>query len=287
MRRKYSRKQTNYTYLKTVLVIVIGLLLADFKSNTFSMWFDNLNTNSSYSKAISSSTSSSENTATTNDNQLANLNYKSGESAVVEVNNNKSTLNVATWKTNKVVYGNLDSLNRTANGATAYLEARNVANDSLRTTQYVKPTGWHQKVYNGEAIINRGHLIAYSLSKGIDKSGSYDISQESGDQNNLKNLFTQTAFSNQEIQTIYETKVRNSLKSGHKIIYQVTPIFRNQELMARGVHIQAISTDGSLNFNVYIYNVEPNFLFNYSDGTSTIDRSMKVPEPADAPHFNN
>lgn len=223
----------------------------------------------------------------TSNKKLAKLNYKNNTSAIINVNNDHSNLKTSSWKYNHVVYSNLDSLNRTSVGNTAYLESRNVANDSLRTEQTVQPTGWHQKFVNRDAIINRGHEIAYSLSKGISVNGKYNPSLQSGDQNNLKNLFTQTAFSNQKLQTIYESKVRNALRDGKKVIFQVVPIFRGSELMARGVHLQAISTDGSLNFNVYIFNVQPGISFNYADGTSRIDNNVSVPTPADAPSFND
>ncbi|WP_239984742.1 DNA/RNA non-specific endonuclease [Sporolactobacillus pectinivorans] len=236
---------------------------------------------------ISASLSSQGSTGKTNDSasKLASLNYQPGSSAVIAVNHNKSTLNSRDWKENKVIYSNIDDLNRTSHPNTAYLESRNMANDSLRVRQYVQPTGWHQKFSNGKAILNRGHLIAYSLSKGIAYTGSYNPSLKSGDQNNPKNLFTQTAFSNQEIQTIYESQVRNALKQGKKVIYQAQAIFNGNDLMAKGVELQAISTDGSLNFNVFIFNVQPGFQFNYADGTSHMDRSITVPTPAGAPHF--
>ncbi|MFT9214351.1 DNA/RNA non-specific endonuclease [Liquorilactobacillus ghanensis] len=210
---------------------------------------------------------------------LAQLTYVSGKSAVVEVNGGKSMLKPSDWQTNQVEYHNLDSLNRTSGANVAYLEPRNLANDSLRVRQYVQPTGWHQKFLNREPIVNRGHLIAYSLSKGIAQNGSYDPSLPSGDQNNPKNLFTQTAFANQKLQTIYEARVREALRSGQKVIYAAQAIFRSNELMARGVHLQAISLDGSLNFNVYIYNVQPGVEFDYATGRSTINRQLQVPEP--------
>lgn len=215
------------------------------------------------------------------------LTYKSGENPIVIINNNKSTLNMNQWHQNEVQYQNLDYLNRTSAPVTAYLEPKNVTNDSLRTKQTWKPTGWKQKFnQNHEAILNRGHIIAYSLSKGIDMQGQYDPSQKSGDQNNPKNLFTQTQFCNQELQTIYETKVRNALKQGQKVIYQVQPIFKSNNKMASGVHMQAIGSNG-LNFNVYLYNVQPEYKFNYQDGSSVVDQNMKVPTPPDAPHFDN
>lgn len=219
--------------------------------------------------------------------KLASSTYKSGSQAVVNINNGQSTLDPDSWQTNKVIYANLDKLNRTSSPNTAYLQSSNVANDELRTTQTVKPTGWHQKFINGEAILNRGHEIAYSLSKGIAMDGSYNPSQQSGDQNNAKNLFTQTAFANQKLQTVYESKVRNALKAGKKVVYQVTPVFNGNDLMAKGVQIQAISTDHSLNFNVFIYNIQPGVVFNYADGTSKVDNSMQVPALPDSPTFND
>lgn len=268
------------------LVVVIGIGMGKFN---ISSSINKVKNGIQQTASVSSSSQSSQGSSTTDtsSSNLASLNYKPGSSAVITVNNDKSTLNPADWKENKVIYSNLDSLNRTSQPNTAFLEARNLANDSLRVRQIVKPTGWHQKFVNREAILNRGHLIAYSLSKGIAYTGQYNPSLQSGDQNNPKNLFTQTAFSNQEIQTIYESKVRDALKQGKKVIYQAQAIFNGNDLMAKGVELQAISTDESLNFNVFIFNVQPGFQFNYADGTSKVDQSMTVPTPAGAPHFNN
>ena len=71
--------------------------------------------------------------------KLANLNFKSGDKAFTVVNHNRSTLVKNSWKVNRVIYSNLDSLNRTSRPNTAFLEKRNVANDSLRVRQYVEP----------------------------------------------------------------------------------------------------------------------------------------------------
>lgn len=210
--------------------------------------------------------------------KLANLNFQNGSKAFAFVNNNHSTLIKNAWKVNKVIYSNLDSLNRTSHSNTAFLEPRNVANDSLRVRQFVNPTAWHYNQRNGVQIYNRGHLIAYSISAGIDQNGQYNPTNQSGDQNNPKNLFTQTAFTNQKIQTIFETKVRNSLKDGQKVIYQATPIFRGNELMARGINLQAVAVNGNLDFNVYIFNVQPDFTFDYATGRARVDRNMQVNE---------
>lgn len=217
---------------------------------------------------------------------LASLNYRSGTSPIVQVNGGKSTLALSDWHSNHVEYSHLDRLNRTTAPATAMLMPRNVANDQLRERQTVKPTGWHQKFNRHHtAILNRGHIIAYSLSKGIATTGQYDPVQQSGDQNNPRNLFTQTAFCNQKLQTIYEGKVRRALREGARVVYRVQPIFQGNDLMAKGVWMQAVGSNG-LNFNVYLYNVQPGYQFNYQDGTSTSDPAMTVPTPPDAPHYD-
>lgn len=234
-------------------------------------------------KSKSSPTQTGDQTQT----ELKDKEYKSGQNPVLQVNGGKSTLNMQNWKYDHVVYHNIDLLNRTTKGTLGYLEPKNVTNDTLRAEQDIEPSGWHQKYVDGQPIVNRGHLIAYSISKGIDKDGDFDPSQEAGDQDNIKNLFTQTAFSNQRIETIYESKVRETLEQGHKVIYEAKPVFKGSEQMARGVHLQAVNDDGSVNFNVYIFNVQPHVQFNYLTGRSKIKRDFQVPTPQGAPQFNN
>ncbi|EHS7923990.1 DNA/RNA non-specific endonuclease [Enterococcus faecalis] len=207
--------------------------------------------------------------------QLAALDFQSGDSAVFTVNNGRSTLDISQWQENKVIYGDLDSLNRTT-VVTAYLDKQNLGRSEGRERQVWKPTGWHQKKVDGELIVNRGHLLAYTSSFNFDSDGNFREG-ESGSQDNPKNLATQTAFSNQNVQTIYEKKVRDAQKiTGNKVIYQIVTIFRGNELMPRGYWLQAIDSNGILNFNVYLYNVQPKVVFNYEDGTSTIDRSLTI-----------
>lgn len=208
--------------------------------------------------------------------KLANLNFKSGGSSYITVNNDHSTLIKNAWRVNRVIYSDLDSLNRTSHSNTAFLQKRNVANDSLRVRQFVEPTGWHYNRRNGTQIYNRGHLIAYSVSAGIDLAGDFNPRNLSGDQNNPKNLFTQSAFSNQRIQTMFESRIRVALRQNKKVIYQATPIFRGTELMARGINLQAVSTDGELDFNVYLFNVQPGYSFNYNNGRAKVDHEIFV-----------
>jgi DNA-entry nuclease len=272
--KKYHKtyhQRNRHPWLKSLVALVVILggmwLGVGQQSNSFTTFISQ----------ISSSLFHSNKSVATD--QLAKLDYHSGDPSYVFVNHNKAKLDPNTWKTNKVIYSNLDNFNRTSTGNLAYLESRNVVSDQNRVRQFVEPTAWHQKFMEGQPIINRGHLIAYSISGGISSSGRYNPTDTSGDQNNPKNLFTQTSFSNQQVQTIFESKVRESLRRGNKVIFFAKPIFRGNELMARGIHLEAISTNKSLNFNVYLFNVQPNIQFDYSTGRSHIDRNMKVPEP--------
>lgn len=277
-RRKYRKKQKN-TVASWIIAIVIIIWGGWFKLQSSNHTSNQSQEPSSSQQVVNKATTANTNYGglSSDDYQkLANLDFKSGDKAYVYVNNNKSTLIKNAWKVNKVIYSNLDNLNRTSHSNTAFLEPRNVANDSLRVRQFINPTAWHSNRENGTQIYNRGHLIAYSISAGIDQDGNYNPNNQSGDQNNPKNLFTQTAFSNQKIQTIFEGKVRNSLKQGNKIIFQATPIFRGNELMACGINLQAISLNNNLNFNVYLFNVQPDYVFDYNNGRAKIDRNVVV-----------
>lgn len=213
--------------------------------------------------------------------ELAAINFHPGQSPVFQVNGGKSTLNPRAWRKSHVVFQQLDPQGRTSGSNTAFLNWRNHANTALRSPQTVAPAGWHDN-RNQLLVYNRGHLIAYSLTGGIDQqTGQFTGSGANGDQNNPRNLFTETDFTNQAVQTIYEGKVRRAIESHQRVIYQATPIFRGHELMPRGINLQAISTDGTLNFNVFLANVEPGIRFDYATGNSLPDAAMAVAVPLD------
>lgn len=277
-RKRYRKKQKN-TIGSWIVALIIIIWGGWFKLNSSNQASNQKQDTDNAEQVVNNATRADTNyggLSNTDYQKLANLNFKSGDKAYVYVNNNKSTLIKNAWKVNKVIYSNLDNLNRTSHSNTAFLEPRNVANDSLRVRQFINPTAWHSNRENGTQIYNRGHLIAYSISAGIDQDGTYNPNNQSGDQNNPKNLFTQTAFSNQKIQTIFEGKVRSALKQGNKVIFQATPIFRGNELMARGINLQAISLTNNLDFNVYLFNVQPDYVFDYNNGRAKIDRNMVV-----------
>ncbi|KRN28936.1 DNA-entry nuclease [Lactobacillus selangorensis] len=285
MKRRRRKKRQQQSLLS---VIIIGIILIGlgglFKGNGNSSPNSNSGTDQARSSQASSASSTGQ-TASTNKNtaQLAALNYQSGQSAIVQVNNGKSTLNPQSWDRPKIVYSQLDAENRSGQ-ATAYLDSDTLVASSTRTEQRFEPTGWHNqpKYVDGRRVTpqNRGHLIAYSISGHLNAEGQYDANETQGSLDNPKNLFTQAAYANQTLQLSYEYQILDALKDGKKIIYQVTPIFSGSDLMAKGDQLQAVSTDGSLNFNVYIFNVQPGLVFDYATGTSQVDSRMTVPAPA-------
>jgi DNA-entry nuclease len=74
---------------------------------------------------------------------------------------------------------------------------------------------------------------------------------------------------------VYENKIADYLKvTSHHVRYQVEPIFRGNELVARGVHMQGKSIeDNKIDFNIYIFNVEEGVTINYADGSSKVTSS--------------
>ena len=68
----------------------------------------------------------------------------------------------------------------------------------------------------------------------------------------------------------YENLVANYIKkTDHHVRYRVTPIFKNVELVTRGIRLEAQSIeDNTISFDVYIFNIHPGYEINYLTGSS-------------------
>lgn len=124
----------------------------------------------------------------------------------------------------------------------------------------VTPSGWIQKKYsfiNGQYLYNRCHLIGWQLT---------------GENANNKNLITGTRYLNSESMLPFENMIADYIKeTNNHVIYRVTPIFIEDELVCRGVQLEAysIEDDGEgICFNVYCYNVQPGVVIDYATGES-------------------
>ena len=70
----------------------------------------------------------------------------------------------------------------------------------------------------------------------------------------------------------FENLVADYVKdTGNHVLYRVTPVFEGEELVARGVEMEAWSVEDEgdgICFHVYCYNVQPGVGIDYADGTS-------------------
>lgn len=189
-----------------------------------------------------------------------------GKHQVIVVNDkaqfNKDELSLKDGSWEK--YSNLDFLNRVGT-AEAMLGKDLMPTSEREDISSVQPTGWKNKKinFNGKQdyLYNRSHLIGFQLS---------------GENANVKNLFTGTRalnanFKNEKSSMVYyENLIANYIKkTDHHVRYRVTPIFKNVELVARGIHLEAQSIeDDTISFDVYIFNIQPGYEINYLTGTS-------------------
>ena len=72
----------------------------------------------------------------------------------------------------------------------------------------------------------------------------------------------------------FENQVAEYVKSTKKhVLYRVTPIFKEDNLVASGVQMEAESVEDrgkGIKFNIYLYNVQPNIKIDYLTGNSEL-----------------
>lgn len=126
---------------------------------------------------------------------------------------------------------------------------------------HVKPSGWQSLKFNnvdGKYLYNRSHLIGWQLS---------------AENDNEKNLATGTRFFNVDGMLPFENLVADYIKNtGNHVLYRVTPIFEGDELVMRGLQMEAYSVedDGAgVSYNVFVYNAQPGIYIDYLTGMAT------------------
>jgi DNA-entry nuclease len=157
-------------------------------------------------------------------------------------------------------YSELDSLGRCG------VAFANVGKELMPTEErgkigMIKPSGWHTARYDDiikdKYLYNRCHLIAFMLA---------------GENANNKNLITGTRYLNIEGMLPFEDKVKKYIdKTGNHVLYRVTPVFVGNELVARGVQMEAQSVEDKgegIKYNVFCYNVQPGIEIDYATGES-------------------
>lgn len=157
------------------------------------------------------------------------------------------------------IYGDLDALGR-CTVCWASVGQDLMPTEPRGSIGSVKPTGWHTEKYDfvdGKYLYNRCHLIGFQLT---------------AENANPKNLITGTRYLNVQGMLPFENMVADYVKeTGYHVMYRVTPQFEGEELVARGVLMEAYSVEDSgdgVLFCVYCYNVQPGVVIDYATGES-------------------
>lgn len=130
----------------------------------------------------------------------------------------------------------------------------------------IKPSGWKNVKYDGiidgNYLYNRCHLIGWQLA---------------GENANKQNLITGTRYMNVEGMLPFENLVDDYIEKNENnhVLYRVTPIFKEKNLVASGVQMEAYSVEDNgkgIQFNIYVYNVQPGIEINYLTGESKLKK---------------
>ncbi|MCI8549722.1 MAG: hypothetical protein HFI68_03855 [Lachnospiraceae bacterium] len=156
-------------------------------------------------------------------------------------------------------YSNLDALGR-CGPAFACVGVNLMPTEERGKIGNVRPSGWHTIKYDnisGKYLYNRCHLIGYQLS---------------GENANEKNLITGTRYLNVEGMLPFEDEIADYvLFTENHVLYRVTPIFKEDNLVASGVLLEAESVEDhgkEISFCVFCYNVQPGIFIDYQTGES-------------------
>ena len=156
-------------------------------------------------------------------------------------------------------YSELDKLGR-CGYAMACVGKELMPTEDRESISHIKPSGWVQAQYDvvdGKNLYNRCHLIGFQLT---------------GENDNEKNLITGTRYMNVEGMLPFENMVADYVKeTNNPVLYRVTPIYDGDNLVAKGVRLEAKSIEDNgdgVCFHVFVYNCQPGVTINYADGTS-------------------
>lgn len=157
-------------------------------------------------------------------------------------------------------YSTLDSLGR-CGVAYACIGKDLMPTEERGSIGSVKPSGWQTIKYDnvdGKYLYNRCHLIGFQLS---------------GENANTKNLITGTRYINVDGMLPFENMVADYVKeTNNHVLYRVTPIFKDNNLVASGVLMEAKSVEDNgegILFCVFCYNNQPGITIDYATGESS------------------
>ena len=177
-----------------------------------------------------------------------------GEAAYIVNNNEPYFLEEELTNVSYVTFSSLDSLERQG-VANAVLGPETLQDHDRGSISQYHPSGWWEAKQT-DVNVNRCHLIGNQLG---------------GDQTDcLENLVTGSRYMNVDGQLPYENMVDDYIEdTANHVRYRVTPIFDSNDVTCKGVLMEAYSIEDNgegLKFCVYCYNVQPNYVCDYSIG---------------------
>ncbi len=192
--------------------------------------------------------------------QISEIPEYNGQPYVV-LNDNEPVFDLSDAGTVFETYSNLDALGR-CGVAYANLCPELMPTENRESIRQVTPSGWVQAQYDivsGGSLYNRAHLIGFQLA---------------GENANEKNLITGTRYMNTEGMLPFEDLVADYIReTDNHVLYRVTPIYEGNDLVARGVEMEAWSVEDEgdgVCFHVYVYNVQPGIEIDYATGESRL-----------------
>ena len=192
---------------------------------------------------------------------LVNIPAYSGEPYVILNDNQPEFSNNDLTTSSYEYYSKLDLLGR-CGIAKACIGIDLMPTEDRESISHIIPSGWMQAEYghvDGKHLYNRCHLIGFQLT---------------AENANERNLITGTRYMNTEGMLPFENMIADYVKeTNNHVLYRVTPIFKENCLVANGVQLEAMSVEDegeSISFNVYAYNVQPGVEINYATGESTL-----------------
>ena len=235
-------KKINNKYLVILFFLIISLYT--YYEEDINKWF---NKSFGYNYSVSYS--------------MSNIPEYSGNSYIY-IDNNEPSFSEELKNTNSFEsYSEFDYLGRCG------VALANISKDLMPTTKrdnigMIKPSGFKTIKFDfidGKYLYNRCHLIGYQLT---------------GENKNPKNLITCTRSMNTKSMVEFENKVASYIKkTNNHVLYRVNPVFYEDNLIATGVQIEALSVEDNgkgIKFNVFIYNVEDKIEIDYKTGNSKI-----------------
>lgn len=158
-------------------------------------------------------------------------------------------------------YSELDELGRCGT-AVACIGRDLMPTEERGAIGQIKPSGWQLAKYDivdGKYLYNRCHLIGYQLT---------------GENANEKNLFTGTRSMNVNGMLPFENTVADYIEeTDNHVMYRVTPVYDGEDLLAKGVQMEAYSVEdkgSGISFNVFVFNSQPGIKINYKNGESRL-----------------